>query len=494
MPAATDHIGSVSSTMANCVQCGRKLGGFSFGKKICPWCRQHEAAQRGESDDATQRVEAPPWLRRQSSSMAITRILLGINVAVFLAMVLADSSTIENAPGELLVRLGANVGQYTLGGQYWRLLTCVFLYGNLLHIAFNMWSLWNIGSIAESLYGRWTFATLYLVAGIGGSLGSVIWNPNVFSVGASGAIFGIVGALIASFYLGEFSMRGQITGGTMTSLLIFSAYSLVRGATSSGIDNGAHVGGLITGLILGALIAKGAPDSTNPSRRVAVLTLACVVIFGGATWWLHSRDYIRHMQRGVGFLAENKADQAIAAFQSVIRQRPNYAPAHLRLAEAYERKGDLSKAEGELEVLIAFAPEDMRAPYILGFLYLEEGKPPQAREVFNKMLARNRNNANAHFGLAAVASAEGKYQEAISEYKMAAQLDPDLEGVYNNLGRAQAKLGLNDDAIASFQKELEKTGDDYDTEIALANAYEAKGMKKEAAGARQKAADLTGKK
>jgi tetratricopeptide (TPR) repeat protein len=109
------------------------------------------------------------------------------------------------------------------------------------------------------------------------------------------------------------------------------------------------------------------------------------------------------------------------------------------------------------------------------------------------MLARDRNNANAHFGLAAVATAEGKYQEAISEYKMAAQLDPDLEGVYNNLGRAQAKLGLNDDAIASFQKELEKDGDDYDTEIALANAYEAKGLKREAAETRQKAAALTGK-
>jgi tetratricopeptide (TPR) repeat protein len=75
---------------------------------------------------------------------------------------------------------------------------------------------------------------------------------------------------------------------------------------------------------------------------------------------------------------------------------------------------------------------------------------------------------------------------------MAAQLDPDLEGVYNNLGRAQAKLGLNDDAITSFQKELEKTGDDYDTEIALANAYEAKGMKKEAAETREKAEELRG--
>jgi len=478
--------------MANCVQCGRKLPALSFGKKICSWCQQREAAQRGESDDAVQRVEAPPWLRSQSSSMAITQILMGVNVAVFLAMVLADSSTIENAPGELLVRLGANVGQYTLGGQYWRLLTCVFLHGNLLHIAFNMWSLWNIGSIAESLYGRWTFATLYLVAGIGGSLGSVIWNPNVFSVGASGAIFGIVGALIASFYLGEFSMRGQITGGTMTSLLIFSAYSLVRGATSSGIDNGAHVGGLVTGLILGALIAKVAPDRDNATQRIAVLALVLVLIGGGAAWWLHSRDYVRHMQRGAGLLGVGKTDQAIAEFQTVTRQRPDLAPAHYLLGRAYANKKDYDKAEAEFQRAIALNSKNENSYYNLGYAYLEQKKLPQARETFQRLLGVSPQSPNAHFGLAAVSMAEQNYQVAIQEYQAAARLDPEMQGVHFNEGLAHARLGQWDDAIASFKKELDKAGDDYDTEIALANAYEAKGMKQEAADYRKKAAASTG--
>src|SRR4051794_39536640 len=120
--------------MANCAQCGRKLAGFSFGRRICPWCRQHQAAQRGNSDDAVQRVETPPWLRRQDSSNIVTKAIFGMNVAVFLAMVLADFSTVENAPGPLLFRLGANVGVLTLGGEYWRLLTCIFLHGNLLHL------------------------------------------------------------------------------------------------------------------------------------------------------------------------------------------------------------------------------------------------------------------------------------------------------------------------------------------------------------------------
>jgi rhomboid protease GluP len=481
-----------AAAMANCVQCGRKLASFSFGKKVCPWCRQHEAAQRGESDDTVQHVEPPPWLRRQSTSMVVTQVFFGINVAVFLGMLFAGVSILDNPAGQDLVHWGANYGPFTLGGQWWRLVTCAFVHGSVLHIAFNMWCLWDLGSLAESLYGHWTFAVVYLLSGIAGSLGSVIWNPNVLSVGASGAIFGIAGALIASFYLGEFSLPRAAVMGTLRSVVIFVGYNLVFGAMMSRVDNAAHIGGLIAGLILGALIAKASPDQDNPGRRLAVIALAIVLIGGGTAWWLHSRDYIRHMRRGIGSLAENKNDEAIAEFQAVLHQRPQYLPAHARLAEAYERKGDLSKAESELEILIAFAPQDMRAPYTLGFLYLEEGKPPLAREVFNNMFARNPNNASAHFGLAAVATAEGKDQEAISEYKMAGQLDPDLEGVYKNLGRAQAKLGLNDDAIESFQKELEKNGDDYDTEIALANAYEAKGMKQEAADYRKKAAASTG--
>jgi predicted Zn-dependent protease len=88
---------------------------------------------------------------------------------------------------------------------------------------------------------------------------------------------------------------------------------------------------------------------------------------------------------------------------------------------------------------------------------------------------------------------EQKYPDAIQEYQTAARLDPELEGVHYHQGRAQVKLGQLDEAIASFKKELEIVGDDYDTEVALASAYEAKGMKKEAAEAREKAAALTGK-
>src|SRR6267378_2047405 len=280
--------------MANCVKCGRNLPSFSFGMKICSWCVQHEAARRGlESENAVQRVETAPWLRRQSTSNVVTKAIFGINVAVFLGMLFAGVSILDSPAGQDLVHWGANFGPYTLSGQWWRLLTCVFVHGSLLHIAFNMWCLWDLGSLAESLYGHWTFAAIYLLAGIGGSLGSVIWNPNVLSVGASGAIFGIAGALIASFYLGEFSLPRSAITGTLRSVVMFVGYNLFFGAIIAHTDNAAHIGGLLMGLLLGALIARVAPQGDDVGRRVAVLLVGVLLVAGGVMWLRHLHPVLK---------------------------------------------------------------------------------------------------------------------------------------------------------------------------------------------------------
>jgi rhomboid protease GluP len=266
-----------------------------FGRKICQWCVQHEAAQRGE-DSPVQRVETAPWKRSQSSSMMVTQAIFGINVAVFLGMLLAGVSMLDNPAGQDLVHWGANYGPLTLSGQWWRLLTCVFVHGGVLHIAFNMWCLWDLGRLAESVYGHWTFAALYFITGLGASLASLIHNPGILSVGASGAIFGIAGALIASFYLGEFSIPKAALGGTLRSLLIFAGFNLFFGAAVAGVDNAAHIGGLLMGLLLGALIAKVAPMQNNIVRRIAVLGVGALIVVGAVKWLQHAHGYMIHAQ------------------------------------------------------------------------------------------------------------------------------------------------------------------------------------------------------
>ena len=261
--------------MAKCIRCGRQLPAFSF-KKICQWCQLHEAEQRGEvTDEARQRVMPTPWVRRESS-LTVTQVLFGANVAVFVAMIAASGSI--DFTNAIAVHFGANVGPYTLTGEWWRLFTYMFLHGGMFHILMNMWCLWSFGDLCESLYGRWTYTAIYFIAGIAGGLGSLIWNPGAFTVGASGALFGLTGALIASLYLGEFSFSAVSTAGILSSLIFWGAFSLIFGFITPGIDNSCHIGGLLSGLALGAVIAKFAPHEEHASRRVLLFIVAVLVL------------------------------------------------------------------------------------------------------------------------------------------------------------------------------------------------------------------------
>jgi rhomboid protease GluP len=274
--------------MANCIRCGRTISGFTFGKKICPWCKQHEAAQRGE-DTPYQPVMATPWKRQDSMPMIVTQGIFGICVAVFVGMLLAGVSPMSPS-GQSLVDWGANWGPLTLSGDWWRLLTSCFVHAGIIHLGFNMWCLWSLGELAERLYGHVTFACIYLLCGIGGSLASVWWHmPPVPSIGASGAIFGIAGAVIASIKLGEFS-SGVMAQGVMRSLIAFVGYNVVFGMLSGFTDNACHLGGLATGLVLGALVAKIAP-APRLTSRLAVLVLVAALLAGGGFALGRSRPY-----------------------------------------------------------------------------------------------------------------------------------------------------------------------------------------------------------
>jgi membrane associated rhomboid family serine protease/Flp pilus assembly protein TadD len=476
--------------MANCIRCGRQLPPLTFGKKICQWCVQHEAAQRGElADDARQPVIAAPWVRRESS-ITLTHVLVGANIAVFLAMALASGS-IMDFNGEVMVRFGANFGPFTLSGEWWRLFTYMFLHGGLMHIAFNMWCLWDLGALCESLYGRWTYAAIYLLTGVAAGLASVGWNPGTLSVGASGAIFGLAGALIASFYLGEFSVPRIAIQGTLRSLLFFVGFNVLFGTMMSGIDNAAHGGGLVSGLILGALIARVAPQPDNLVRRASVL-LFMVLIVGGAALGIHQwRGSGIHFGRS-GMDARENVDRMIGELQKKVKQSPQDASAHYSLAHAYFANGQLPEAESKLKRVLDLQPQNIRARMDLGAAYLDHEQPKEAQEQFTHVIAQDSNHVGAHAGLGVALADQGNHAAAIEEYKNALRLKPKTRGVYYRMGISQAELKQYDDAIDSYSKEKDESGDDAELENALADAYQAKGMTSQAQEARSKAEQLIG--
>lgn len=298
--------------MANCSVCGRKMPGFSFGKPKCVWCLRHEAAQRGEVlDDIPQPVMPTPWERTATAGgwATFTHALVAINVMVFIAMG-ASGMSLSNPDPRQLVGWGANFGPLTLSGEWWRLITYNFLHGGFLHIAFNMWCLWDLGALAESLYGTWTFGALYMICGVAGGLMSVGWNPVNLSVGASGAIFGLAGALIAGYYLGEFSIPRPLIQMQLRSLLIFVGYNVIFGLFTGYTDNAAHFGGLLAGLLCGALIARFAPSPQDVFSRIAILGLAVLVLAGTTVALERSRG---PMFQRMGLLSQHH--QEIAELQ-----------------------------------------------------------------------------------------------------------------------------------------------------------------------------------
>ena len=190
-----------------------------------------------------------------SPETPVTHVLLWINVAAFILCVILGGAVIGfNAP--LLVRLGTNYTPLTLDGQWWRLVTSMFLHFGLLHLAFNMLALYVNGSVAERIFGSLRYAVIYMASGIGGSVASLLWHSQANAAGASGAIFGILGAMIAFFARNEAGVPRSVVKTQLKSAGVFVVYNLLMGASSHRIDNAAHVGGLIGGLITGFLLSR----------------------------------------------------------------------------------------------------------------------------------------------------------------------------------------------------------------------------------------------
>jgi len=184
-----------------------------------------------------------------------------------------------------LVRWGAEFGPLTVEGEWWRLLTSCFVHIGPVHILFNMWCLWVLGQLAERLLGNVAFVVLYLACGLGGSIASVCWNPTILSAGASGAVFGLCGGLIGFCLARRRDLPPATFRAIMSSSLKFVAYNVIFGLAVRFINNAAHLGGLFTGVMLGAILSRALPP--RPSRwswaryAVAVAVTAALVVGGG---------------------------------------------------------------------------------------------------------------------------------------------------------------------------------------------------------------------
>jgi len=178
----------------------------------------------------------------------VTPILIDINIITFLLMVFSGLGFIFFNNNKL-IEWGANYAPLVIDGQWWRLITSTFIHGGFIHLLSNMIALLFIGIILEPVIGKKIFAITYFIAGLAGSISSFCWNDAVISVGASGAIFGLYGIFLALMFTKYISkdISKAFLGGT----IFFIVYNLIMGFAGTGVDNMAHLGGLISGALTG---------------------------------------------------------------------------------------------------------------------------------------------------------------------------------------------------------------------------------------------------
>ncbi len=211
----------------------------------------------------------------------ITPILVDVNIAIFILMIISGVGFLLPQTDDL-IKWGANFRPITLEGQWWRLITNCFIHIGFIHLAFNMYALLYIGLLLEPYLGKLRFAVAYLLTGIIASLTSLYWHDLTISAGASGAIFGMYGIFLAMLTTSLIDKSSR--KALLTSIGIFVCYNLFNGM-NAGIDNAAHLGGLISGIIIGYCFYPSLkkPDASNLKYStvallsIFIITASCIV-------------------------------------------------------------------------------------------------------------------------------------------------------------------------------------------------------------------------
>lgn len=307
----------------------------------------------------------------------ITYMLLAINILVFVGL-MAYSLLSGRSYDELLILSGAKINSYIIQGQYWRLFTPIFLHGGILHLLVNCYSLYILGSLVERLFGRGKFIVSYLVAGIVGNLLSFMFVEG-YSVGASGAIFGLMGMLLYYGIENPAQFKHYFGKSVLSTIMI----NLIYGMSIPGIDNCAHLGGLIGGFLAVGAISKANIKKWYTNRMLYAAVLIGVSI-GALTYGLTS--------------SQSQITRKLVELER-LEEREDWEKLELKGKELYElmpkREDDkisllwsLTKAEvmlGDYDEAIRYGQEltklsPINGHYLLGINYYEHGQYSEAKK------------------------------------------------------------------------------------------------------------------
>jgi len=428
---------------------------MTFGE-VSDYCKNCQAQAPPKPKNSLEEALAPVAMPISQWATA-TNALIAVNVAVFLAMC-ATGIDLFTPHSEQLIRWGADSGPDTLGGQYWRLTTSAFVHIGIVHLLLNMFCLWKLGRLAERLVGPLAILGIYLITGTGASIFSLSWNPMQVSAGASGAIFGIAGVLVTTLYYGKLDLPKENRHKLLAYVVKFSLLNLLSGLRRGHIDNMAHVGGLVVGLILGLFLARSfsLEVSERPAQRRGVILAGVVGVVLLFLPVMKAKAYVVALNRGqqalekddfkgaaeefkkyvaaapddayghamLGFCYDStkRYDEAVEEYKKGLVLRPSYSFIEINLAEIYLHQGKPAEAVPLFQHAIDEVDPDAETYYFYGRALNDTGRFPEAEEALRKSISLNDKDVDAHRSLAEVLRGQGKLAAALHEEKRAQDL------------------------------------------------------------------------
>ncbi len=311
-----------------------------------------------------------PWL---------TYILILINVAVWGALKLISIKT-NIAYDNLLEPYGAKVNSRILAGEYWRFLTPMFLHGDEVHLALNCYSLYIVGSQVEKLFGRVRFSAIYFVAGFLGCVASFSFSINT-SIGASGAIFGLMGAMLYFTLKRPSLLKSSFGANLITTLVINLAY----GYMNTRIDNYGHLGGLIGGfLTTGVVYTAKEKDRKDRLRKIAAFILVIAVSVGGVFYGFNNKLslIVPKLDSLQTYFDQKNYVKAESLAEEILELKPSEKKLkisvlwNLAFSESFQKKYEESIVHAAQ--LVDLSPADGR--YVLGINYYYTGEFEKAKQ------------------------------------------------------------------------------------------------------------------
>ena len=362
-------------------------------------------------------------------------LLIAVNVLVFWAM-LVHSSHIAGVPKitlvtkdfdlQLLRRWGGAFGVLTLSGQYWRIITALFLHRNCLHLTSNMLFLWGLGRPLERLIGRTNTLAIYLLTGVASSLVILGWHPIEAGVGASGAIYGQAGVLIALLAFARLNLpRRNIISILLWVVLLIG---LAFGNLSEEATFASHIGGLVSGFAIGIVLAwtlrkSQAERATRQRRLLAFAAVALVTMFAAVVGLRRSVvEQYRHASLGDAYLAQFKFDEAVIEYRHALETKPGDPSTQYKLATAYFFIGRYDDAIPLFRESLSHVPatSDNYAQFARVLLLSDHWD--EAEEMARKAVALDSKSRSNHELLAVILLSLGKRDEAEWERKLAEQI------------------------------------------------------------------------